>query len=153
MNQSSKCHGNEKFQSYTNVEICGWAGQRWKALGSFCCSFLQFRENNSVLCVCCGSAGILSQHGDSVLIKFVWLKPNQNQCSRGTQGAFPGILAFILVLVVCGQCEGSEMICSSWELRYKSIPTVPFCNMQIIMNICIFLHFCVWYMYYLRQML
>lgn len=39
------------------------------------------------------------------------------------------------------------------SVKNASIPIVPFSNMQIAMNIHIFLHFCVWYMYYLRQML
>lgn len=38
-------------------------------------------------------------------------------------------------------------------LENASFLIVPFSNTQTVMNIHIFLHFCVWYMYYLRQML
>lgn len=117
------------------------------AAQSVVCVCLRFRDPFPAPWWCLWS----SHHGAE-------LKPEQDQCPRGqtAPGSVPRNAALL--------CSGfswlwsvwetwSKIICSSWEFRYKSLPIVPFCNMQIIMNICIFLHFCVWYMYYLRQML
>lgn len=160
-NPTSECHGNEKFQSCTNIPCLCWAPgcelRAGEALGSSCSSFVQFAERTSATCsVLCDSVGSRGIHPSTpvTLCKSEYL-------AETTTGAVPQrALANRNIVPRSGfswlgsiWTVGSELICSSWELRYKSVPIVPFCNMQIIMSICIFLHFCVWYMYYLRQML
>lgn len=159
------------FQSYTNIHICCWTpgctDQKCKGTGLLLLQFyaVYWEIKCNTVCPVCLSViqqgAFPSTPGVFVLIT-----------SGARAGAQTGSVPHSALANSsrehsqehCCHCSGfswlwsvwetwSKIICSSWEFRYKSVPVVPFCNMQIIMNICIFLHFCVWYMYYLRQML
>lgn len=158
------------FQSYTNIHIRCWApgctGQKCKGTGLLLLQFYAVYWEIKCNTVCHVCLSVIQQGCDPAhRWCLCWsncgpeLKPEQDQCPRGPWQTAPGSIPRNTVVLCSGFSwlwsvwETWSKITCSWEFRYKSVPIVPFCNMQIIMNICIFLHFCVWYMYYLRQML